>query len=127
MEKRLGVLSNKQLMAWIGWNVRVPRTTFMLDKQAQLSSQEVSYDRIFVDGSRHQIHLRITISRVTPITRERQHGFSKERRTRSGSQQAQSRYSGFMGNVCPCPILPPDVPNNIPYLQLAPARAYFGS
>ena len=90
---------------------RMERSCFpnrMLDRQAQLSLQGVSYDRIFVDGSRHQIHLRITILRVTPITRERQPGFPKERRTRSGSQQAQSRYSGFMGNVCLSPILPPD-------------------
>jgi hypothetical protein len=48
---------------------------FMLDMQAQSSSQGVNYDRIFVDGSRHQIHLRITTSHATPITGERRPGF----------------------------------------------------
>ncbi len=79
----------------------------MLDMQAQPSSQGINYDRSFVVGSRHQIHLRITISRATPITRELRPGFSKEGRTRNGSQQIPSHYSGFMGNVRPCPILPP--------------------
>ena len=80
----------------------------MTDMQAQSSSQGVNYDRISVDGSRHQIHLRITISRVTPITREQRPGFSKERRIKNGSQRVPSRYSGFKGNVRLCPILPPD-------------------
>jgi hypothetical protein len=88
------------------------RTAFMLDMQAQLSSQGVGYDRIFVDGSRHQIHLPITISRVTPITREQRPGFSKERHTRNGSQQAPSRYSGFVENVCLIPFRCPTPPNN---------------
>jgi hypothetical protein len=61
-----------------------------------------------MDGSRHKIHLRITISRAMPITREQRPGFTKEGRTTNGSQQVPSRYSGFMGNVCPCPVLPPD-------------------
>ena len=69
--------------------------------QSQSSSQRINYDRIFVDGSRHKIHLRITISRGTPITRERQPGFSREVRIRNGSQQqVPTRYSGFMENVC---------------------------
>jgi hypothetical protein len=34
--------------------------------------------------------------------------FSKEGRITNGSQQVPSPYSGSMGNVCPCPILPPD-------------------
>ena len=75
------------------------RTAFMLDMQAQSSSQGVNYDRISVDGFPHQIHLRITISRVVPITRERRPGFSKEARIKNGSQQIPSRYSGFMENV----------------------------
>jgi hypothetical protein len=86
------------------------RTAFMPDMQAQLSSQGINYDRIFVDGSRHQIHPRITISRVTPITRERRPGFSKEGRIRNGNRQVPTLYSGFMGNVRPFPILPPDAP-----------------
>jgi hypothetical protein len=71
-------------------------------------SQGISYDRIFVDGSRHQIHLRIIILRVTPIMKEPRPGFSREQHTRNGSQQVLSHYSGFMENVCPCPILPSD-------------------
>src|SRR6266576_1057335 len=108
MEKWPGKLSNKQLTALIGWNVRGSRTAFMLDMQAQSSSQGINYNRIFVHGSCHQIHLRITISRVTYITRERRPGFSKGGRIMNGIQQVPRRYSGFMGNVCPCPILPPD-------------------
>src|SRR5713101_7461755 len=101
MDNRLGELSNKQLTAWIGSNVRGSRIPFMLDMQAQSSSQGINYDRIFVDGSRHQIHLRITISRATPITMERQPGFLKEGRIKNGDQQIPGRYSGFMENVCP--------------------------
>src|SRR5713101_7634589 len=107
MDNRLGELSNKQLTAWIGSNVRGSRIPFMLDMQAQPSSQGINYDKIFVDGSRHRIHLRITISRATPITRERRPGFLKEGHIMNGSQQIPSRYSGFMGSVRPCPILPP--------------------
>jgi hypothetical protein len=83
------------------------RTAFMLDVHAQSSSQGINYDRIFVDGSRHKIHLRITISRATPITRERRPGFLKERPIRNGGQhwQVPSPYSGFMENVRP--VLPP--------------------
>ena len=95
-------------MMQIKQNVRDLRTAFMLDIPAQSSSQGISYDRIFVDGSRHKIHLRITISHAAPITRELRPGFSKEGRIRNGSQQDPSRYSGFMANVCPCLILPPD-------------------
>ena len=76
----------------------------MLDMQAQLFSQGVNYDRIFEDGSRHQIHLRITLSHATPITRERRAGFLKEAHIKSGDQQLPSHYSGFMENVRPCPI-----------------------
>jgi hypothetical protein len=89
-------------------NVCDLRTALMPDIQAQPFSQEINYDRIFVDGSRHKIHRPITISRVTPITKERRPGFSKEGHIRNGSQQVPSRYSGFMGNVRPCPILPPE-------------------
>jgi hypothetical protein len=45
-----------------------------------------NYDRSFVDGFRHQIHLRITISHPTPVTTERRPGFSKEGRIRNGSE-----------------------------------------
>ena len=77
---------------------------FMLDMQAQLYQQGIKYDKIFVDGSHHLIHLRITILHATPITRERRPGFLKEVQIRNGSQQALSRHSGFMGNVRPCLI-----------------------
>jgi len=43
-----------------------------------------------------------------PITWERRPGSSEEGRIRNGSQQVLSRYSGFMENVRPCFILPPD-------------------
>ena len=78
------------------------------DLRAQLLSQGISFDRIFVDGSRHKIRLRIIISHAAPITRELRPGFSKEVRIRNGSQQDPNRYSGFMGNVRLCPILLPD-------------------
>jgi len=87
----------------------------MLDMQAQSALQGINYDRIFVDGSRHQIRLQITISRVTPIMREPRPGFSKERRMRNGNQQVPSRYSGFMANVRLCPFHPTR-PDNDPYL-----------
>jgi hypothetical protein len=80
----------------------------MPDLQAQSSSQGIKYDRIFVDGSRHQIHLSITILHAVPITKEQRPGFSRGGRMRSGSREVPSRYSGFMGNVRPCPILLPD-------------------
>ena len=69
--------------------------------RAQSFSQGFKYDRTFVDGSPHQIHLRTTISHATRITRELRPGFSKEGRIRNGSQEAPSHYSGFMENVCP--------------------------
>ena len=116
MEKRLGVLSNKQPTTSIKSNVRDLRTPIMPEMQTQSSSQGINYYRIFVDGSRHKIHLRIIISHATPITRERPPGFSKEGRIRNGSQKDPSPYSGFMENVCPYPILPPDAANNIGYL-----------
>jgi hypothetical protein len=90
-------------------------TAFMLDMQSQSLQQGINYDRIFVDGSRHKIHLQITLSHATPITRERRPGFSKEGRTRNGSQQVLSHYSGFMENVCPVPFCRTPH-NNIPYL-----------
>ena len=86
----------------------------MLEMQTQSSSQGINYYRIFVDGSHHKIHLRIIISHATPITRDRRPGFSKELCTRNGSQRVPNHYSGFMGNVCPCPILPPDPTNKHP-------------
>ena len=95
-------------MTQIKQNVRDLRTALIPDIQAQPFSQGINYDKISVDGSRHQIHQRITISRVMLITRERRPGFSKEGYIRNGSQQVPNCYSGFMGNVCPCLILPPD-------------------
>jgi hypothetical protein len=101
-------------MTQIKRNVRDLRTAFILDMQTQPFLQEINYDRIFVDGSRHQIHLRTTISHATPITRERRPGFSKEGRITNGSQLVPSRCSGLMENVRPCPILTP--PNNNPLI-----------
>ena len=75
----------------------------LLVMQAQSSLQGIDYNRNFVNGSRHRIHLRITIWRAGPITRERRPGFSKEGRMTNGSQLVPIRYSGFMGNVRPCP------------------------
>ncbi len=86
----------------------------LLDMQAQPSLQGINYNRNFVDGSRHRIHLRITISRTTRITRERRPGFSKEGRIMNGSQQVPTRSSGFMGNVRCLILLPSTLPDNIP-------------
>ena len=77
------------------------QTVSMLDMKVQSFLQGVNYDRISVDGSRHQIHLRVTISLVTPITKEHRPGFSREEHIRNGSQQVPSPHSGFMGNVRP--------------------------
>ena len=95
-------------MTQIKKNVRDLRTALIPDIQSQPFLQGINYDKISVDGSRHQIHLRITISRVMLITRERRPGFSKEGHTGNGSQPVPSHYSGFMGNVCPCLILLPE-------------------
>ena len=85
----------------------------MLGMQAQSFSQEISYDRISVDGSRHQIHRPTTISHVTPITRERRPGFSKAAHITNGSQQVPTRSSGFMENVRPVPFRGLTPPNDI--------------
>ena len=63
---------------------------------------------ILVDGSRQQIHLRITILHAMPITREQRPGFSKEVPITNGSQQGPTHSSGFMGNVRPYFMPPPD-------------------
>jgi hypothetical protein len=67
--------------------------------QAQASFQGINYDRIFVDGSRHQTHLRTITLRVMLITKEPRHGSSEAVFTRIGNQQLLSHYSGFMENV----------------------------
>ena len=69
--------------------------------QAQALLQRTNYDRIFVDGSRLQIHLQITTLRVTLITREPRHGSSEAVFIRIGNQQRLIRSSGFMENVRP--------------------------
>ncbi len=66
------------------------------------SPQEINYDRIFVDGSRHRIHLQTITPRVMLITREQRHGSFRVAFTRIGNQQG--RFSGYMENVCSCPI-----------------------
>src|SRR6266404_3613614 len=77
-----------------------------VDVQAQSSSQGINYERIFINGFRHQTHLRITMSRVTAITKERQPGFLKTGHIRNG--RVPTRSSGFMEIVRPCPIPPPN-------------------
>jgi hypothetical protein len=67
--------------------------------QAQASFQGINYDRIFVDGSRHQIRLLTITLRVMLITREPRHGSTEAVFTRIGNQQILNHYSGFMENV----------------------------
>jgi hypothetical protein len=74
-----------------------------VDIHAQASLQGINYDRISVDGSRHQIRLQIITLRIIPTTREPRHGSSKAVFTRIGNQQRLSRFSGFMENVRPSP------------------------
>ena len=88
-------------MTQIKRNVSDLRIAFMPDIQAQHFSQGIIYDRSFVDGSRHQIRLRITISLLMPITRVRRPGFSREGRIGNGSQPVPTRSYGFMENVRP--------------------------
>ena len=67
--------------------------------QAQASLQGINYDRIFVNGSRHQIRLRTITLHIMLITREPRHGSSEAVFTRNGNQQLLNRCSGFMVNV----------------------------
>jgi hypothetical protein len=67
--------------------------------QAQASLQGINYDKIFADGSRHQIRLRIITLRAILITKEPRHGSSEAALTKIGNQQILSHYSGFMENV----------------------------
>jgi hypothetical protein len=48
--------------------------------------QGINYDRIFMDGSRHRIHPRVTTLHIAPITRERRPGFLMATHIRNGSQ-----------------------------------------
>ena len=75
----------------------------MLGMQAQPSLQGINYDRIFVDGSPHQIRLRTITLHVMLITKEPPLGSSKAVFTGTGNQQVLNRSSGFMGNVRPSP------------------------
>ena len=65
----------------IKWSIRDLRTMLILDMQAQASLQGTNYHRIFVDSSRHQIHLRFRLRTIALpimlIMRELQHGSSK--------------------------------------------------
>ena len=64
---------------------------------AQKSSQGIKYDKIFVDGSPHQIHPRTITLPVALITREPQLGFFKAAYIRNGNRHL--RFSGSMENV----------------------------
>ena len=65
------------------------------------STQGINYDRIFVDGSPHQIHPRTITLRAALITREPQLGSRKEAYIVNGNQHL--RFSGSMENVRCCP------------------------
>ena len=80
----------------------------MLDMLAQSYLQGINYEINFLDGFRHQIHLRIKLLHARAVTWERRSGCLKEGHIKNGSQQVPSRCSGFMENVCPCHIPPPD-------------------
>ena len=90
--------------------------------------QEIKYNRIFIDGSRHQIRLRTITLRVIFITREPQHGSSEAVFTRVGKQQPLNRLSGFMENVRPLSYscLTRTPLDSILFAQLALGRAFYG-
>jgi hypothetical protein len=75
----------------------------MSDLQTQTLLQGITYDRIFVDGSRHQIHPRTITLHVMLITRELQIGSFKGAFITNGNQQVLSRLFGSMENVRPSP------------------------
>ena len=64
---------------------------------AQLSSQGINYDSIFVDGSPHQIRPRIITLPVVLITRGPQLGSFKAAYIMNGDRHL--RFSGSMENV----------------------------
>ena len=64
---------------------------------AQPSSQGINYDKIFVDGSPHQIPPRIITLPVVVITREPQHGSFKAAYIMNGNLHL--RFSGSRENV----------------------------
>jgi len=59
----------------------------MLDVQAQSSFQGANCNRTFIDGSLHQIRLRITILHVVLVIREQRIGFLKVVSLGSGNQR----------------------------------------
>ena len=65
------------------------------------SSQGTNHGRTFANGSPHQTHPQIIISRVVLIIREQQHGSFKAVSSRNGGQQVRS--FGSTENVCTCP------------------------
>ena len=71
----------------------------MLDVQAQSFFQGVNCDRTFIDGSLHQIHLRITILHVVLAIREQRTGSLKVVSSEDGNQLVP--YCGFMESVRP--------------------------
>ena len=70
----------------------------MLDVQAQSHFQGVNCNRTFIDGSLHQIRLRVTILHVVFIIREQPIGSFKVVSLESGKQLVP--YCGFTESVC---------------------------
>ena len=70
----------------------------MLDMQAQSHFQGANRDKTFIDGSLHQIRLRITILHVMLIIREQQTGSFKGVSLEGGKQLVL--YYGFTESVC---------------------------
>ena len=70
----------------------------MLDVQAPSSFQGANCDRTFIDGSLHQIRLRITTLHVVLVIREQQIGSLKVVSLKSGNQLVP--YCGFTESVC---------------------------
>jgi hypothetical protein len=75
----------------------------------QTSSQGINYEKIFVDGSPHQIHPRTITLPVVLITREPQLGSFKAACIMNGNPHL--RFSGSMENVSlrPAPYLTSDI------------------
>ena len=72
----------------------------MLDVQAQALLQKIKYDKIFVNGSPHQIPPRTITLRVMLITRGPQPGSFKAAYIMNGNRHL--RFFGSMESVRPC-------------------------
>src|SRR6267154_1064562 len=99
----------------------------MPDLQAQALTQGITYDRIFVDGCRHQIHPRTITLHVMFITKERQIGSFKGAFITNGNQQVPSHFFGSMENVRPSVSrCLPDTTLQYLFVQPAQARPFLG-